>query len=140
MGICRKIKLSLRVLPKRAHTTPIQHPHRTCTAVPHCPSLSRHVRSSEHFSHWLTFGVLYVAPVADTMFDDRDGRGLSSSFPIMSRFFPCLDLSALFCCSWETAVLSMWRFDFELAFQDGNQQLARCTCSYFMFPSFPVLP
>jgi len=68
VGICRKIKLSLRVLPKRAHTKPIQHPYS-------CPSPSRHVRSSEHFSHWLIFDVLYVAPLADTMFDDRDGRG-----------------------------------------------------------------
>jgi hypothetical protein len=33
-----------------------------------CLSVSRHARSSEHFSHWLTVDVLYVAPLADTMF------------------------------------------------------------------------
>ena len=48
-------------------------------------------KSSEHFSHWLTVDFLYVAPLADRVFDNWDGRGVlnhfySCSFPIMPGF------------------------------------------------------
>jgi len=73
----------------------------------------RWTKYQEHFSDGLIVNVVYVASLADTLFDDSDGLIVEHCFFSSNNdclFYlhlpPCLDLSAFSCCSSEKAFFS----------------------------------